>query len=164
MQEWMLAMLVISITLIIRDMAKTIWSGNVPDTQEMIALCDSHPQKERVEQYAASFRRLADTFYGMPYPRDYLSSGQIRQITEDTNEQVCARCYRREICWESRGKETVSGDRAAGPGTGKWKGRRNPTDSGGLDELLRAFRAVLPYSFSKFSAGENEPDMGQPYD
>ena len=105
MQEWMLAMLVISITLIIRDMAKTILAGNVPDTQEMIALCDSHPQKERVEQYAASFRRLADTFYGMPYPRDYLSSGQIRQITEDTNEQVCARCYRREICWESRGKE-----------------------------------------------------------
>ena len=145
MQEWMLAMLVISITLIIRDMAKTILAGNVPDTQEMIALCDSHPQKERVEQYAASFRRLADTFYGMPYPRDYLSSGQIRQITEDTNEQV-------------------SGDRAAGPGTGKWKGRRNPTDSGGLDELLRAFCAVLPYSFSKFSAGENEPDMGQPYD
>ena len=94
MQEWMLAMLVISITLIIRDMAKTILAGNVPDTQEMIALCDSHPQKEKVEQYAASFRRLADTFYGMPYPRDYLSSGQIRQITEDTNEQVCSRCYR----------------------------------------------------------------------
>ena len=41
MQEWMLAMLVISITLIIRDMAKTILAGNVPDTQEMIALCDS---------------------------------------------------------------------------------------------------------------------------
>ena len=38
MQEWMLAMLVISITLIIRDMAKTILAGNVPDTQEMIAL------------------------------------------------------------------------------------------------------------------------------
>ena len=63
-----------------------------------------------------------------------------------------------------QGQRDVSGDRAAGPGTGKWKGRRNPTDSGGLDELLRAFRAVLPYSFSKFSAGENEPDMGQPYD
>ena len=109
MQEWMLAMLVISITLIIRDMAKTILAGNVPDTQEMIALCDSHPQKERVEQYAASFRRLADTFYGMPYPRDYLSSGQIQQITEDTNEQVCSRCYRREICWESRGKEMFQG-------------------------------------------------------
>ena len=28
MQEWMLAMLVISITLIIRDMAKTILAGN----------------------------------------------------------------------------------------------------------------------------------------
>ena len=109
MQEWMLAMLVISITLIIRDMAKTILAGNVPDTQEMIALCDSHPQKERVEQYAASFRRLADTFYGMPYPRDYLSSRQIQQITEDTNEQVCSRCYRREICWESRGKEMCQG-------------------------------------------------------
>ena len=56
MQEWMLAMLVISITLIIRDMAKTILAGNVPDTQEMIALCDSHPQKERLGNFSVPRR------------------------------------------------------------------------------------------------------------
>ena len=32
MQEWMIAMLVISIMLIIRDMAKTILAENLPDT------------------------------------------------------------------------------------------------------------------------------------
>ena len=34
MQEWMIAMLVISIMLIIRDMAKTILAENLPDTEE----------------------------------------------------------------------------------------------------------------------------------
>ena len=104
MQEWMIAMLVISILLIIRDMAKTILAGNVPDTQEILPLCDRHPQKEKVERYAASFQKLADTFYGMPYRKDYLSSGQIRQIMHDANERVCSRCYQREICWGEHGR------------------------------------------------------------
>ena len=56
MQEWMIAMLVISIMLIIRDMAKTILAENLPDTQELLTLQEGHPQKERVEKYAASFR------------------------------------------------------------------------------------------------------------
>ena len=56
MQEWMIAMLVISIMLIIRDMAKTILAENLPDTEELPSLQEGHPQKERVEKYAASFR------------------------------------------------------------------------------------------------------------
>ena len=67
MQEWMIAMLVISIMLIIRDMAKTILAENLPDTEELPSLQEGHPQKERVEKYAASFQKLADTFYGMPF-------------------------------------------------------------------------------------------------
>ena len=55
MQEWMIAMLVISIMLIIRDMAKTILAENLPDTEELPSLQEGHPQKERVEKYAASF-------------------------------------------------------------------------------------------------------------
>ena len=80
MQEWMIAMLVISIMLIIRDMAKTILAENLPDTEELPSLQEGHPQKERVEKYAASFQKLADTFYGMPYRKDYLSSRQVEQI------------------------------------------------------------------------------------
>ena len=38
MQEWMIAMLVISIMLIIRDMAKTILAENLPDTEELLSL------------------------------------------------------------------------------------------------------------------------------
>ena len=38
MQEWMIAMLVISIMLIIRDMAKTILAENLPDTEELPSL------------------------------------------------------------------------------------------------------------------------------
>ena len=84
MQEWMIAMLVISIMLIIRDMAKTILAENLPDTEELPSLQEGHPQKERVEKYAASFQKLADTFYGMPYRRCFfrnrnLSDRQLHQ-------------------------------------------------------------------------------------
>ncbi|MDO5363216.1 MAG: SpoIIE family protein phosphatase [Eubacteriales bacterium] len=99
MQEWMIAMLVISVLLIIRDMAKTILADREPQMEEMLPPRDSHPQKEKVQRYAASFQKLADTFYGMPYRKEYLSSGQIEEILQDTNEKVCGKCYQRDICW-----------------------------------------------------------------
>ena len=99
MQEWIIAMLVISLLLIFRDMAKTILTGQMSKKEEPFAPGESHPQKEKVERYAASFQKLADTFYGMPYRKEYLSSGQIDAILKDTNEEMCSRCYHREICW-----------------------------------------------------------------
>ena len=56
MQEWMIAMLVISIMLIIRDMAKTILAENLPDTEELPSLQEGHPQKERVRSMRHLFR------------------------------------------------------------------------------------------------------------
>ena len=112
MQEWMIAMLVISITLIIRDMAKTILAGNVPDTQEMIALCDSHPQKERVERYASSFQKLAETIYGKPYKKEYLSSAQVENVLREAGEHLCRNCYRRELCWGEQAESMYQGGEA----------------------------------------------------
>lgn len=112
MQEWMIAMLVISVLLIIRDMAKTILAGKKPKTEELLPLCESHPQKEKVQRYAASFQKLADTFYGMPYRKEYLSSGQVEQILTETNEQVCSGCYQRELCWGEHKKTMRQGTEA----------------------------------------------------
>ncbi len=99
MQEWMIAMLAVSIMLIVRDMAKTILAGGKHETQEAMPPGESHPQKEKVQRYAASFRKLADTFYGMPYRKDYLSSGQVEQILDYAREEVCSGCYQRDRCW-----------------------------------------------------------------
>ena len=109
MQEWIIAMLVVSILLILRDMAKTVFSGRTQEKEEMMPLCESHPQKEKVERYAASFRKLAETFYGMPYRKEILSGGQLNRIISDTSASVCARCYQREICWGERAGETMRG-------------------------------------------------------
>ena len=49
MQEWIIAMLVVSILLILRDMAKTVFSGRTQAKEEMMPLSESHPQKEKVE-------------------------------------------------------------------------------------------------------------------
>ena len=70
--------------------------------EEAFPLYESHPQKEKVEKYAESFQKLADTFYGMPYRKDYLSSGQVEQILKDTGENVCTRCYQQELCWREK--------------------------------------------------------------
>ena len=43
MQEWIIAMLVVSILLILRDMAKTVFSGKTKEKEEMLPLCESHP-------------------------------------------------------------------------------------------------------------------------
>ena len=100
MQEWIIAMLVISVLLILRDMAKTILAGRLSKKEEPFPLCENHPQKEKAEKYAQSFQKLAETFYGMPYRKEYLSDGQIRHILQETNDRSCAGCYHRESCWE----------------------------------------------------------------
>ena len=46
MQEWIIAMLVISLLLIFRDMAKTILTGQMSKKEEPFAPGESHPQKE----------------------------------------------------------------------------------------------------------------------
>ena len=112
MQEWIIAMLAISITLIIRDMAKTILMGRTSKKEETIPPDESHPQKEKVERYAESFRKLADTFYGMPYRKDYLSSGQVEKVLQGTNDRMCSNCYHREICWGEQAGSLYQGGAA----------------------------------------------------
>ncbi|GAB6105511.1 hypothetical protein JCM17039_22650 [Blautia glucerasea] len=99
MQEWMIAMLVISMLLILRDMAKTILAGHIHKKKNLYEFCENHPQKDKVVRYADSFQKLADIFYGMPYRKEYLSSGQVEKILQDTTEDMCRRCYHKEICW-----------------------------------------------------------------
>lgn len=114
MQEWIIAMLVISVLLILRDMAKTILTGRMSKKEEIFPIGEDHPQKEKVERYAAAFQKLADTFYGMPYKKEYLSSGQIERILTDANDRLCSNCYHREICWGSQAETMCQGGRSTG--------------------------------------------------
>ena len=98
MQEWIIAMLVISVLLVLRDMAKAFFREEVSLRQSSRPI-EKNPQKEKVERYAASFRKLADSFYGLPYRKDYLSNGQVDGIIRETCDEICSHCYQREICW-----------------------------------------------------------------
>ena len=89
MQEWIIAMLAVSILLILRDMAKTVLKGRKSKKEEPFPMNGEHPQKERVERYAASFQKLADTFYGMPYKKEYLSSAQVENVLREAGEHLC---------------------------------------------------------------------------
>ena len=65
-----------------------------------------------MERFAAAFQKLADTFYGMPYKKEYLSSGQIERILTDANDRLCSNCYHREICWGSQAETMCQGGEA----------------------------------------------------
>ena len=84
MQEWIIAMLVISVLLILRDMAKTIFS-EMKKSAATLAY-DQHPQKEKMQRYADSFQKLADSFYGLPYRKDYLSSSEVDAMVTEVQE------------------------------------------------------------------------------
>ena len=106
MHEWIIAMLVISSMLIIRDMAKTILAARTLSNGEVNALYEDHPQKERVEKYAKSFQKLAETYYGMPYRKDYLSNAQVEKIFQKVHKQMCENCHQRDVCWKQNRNQT----------------------------------------------------------
>lgn len=97
MQEWIIAMLVISVLLILRDMAKTIFS-EMKKSAATLAY-GQHPQKEKMQRYADSFQKLADSFYGLPYRKDYLSSSEVDAMVTEVQEGLCRRCHLHQTCW-----------------------------------------------------------------
>ena len=98
MQEWIIAMLVVSALLILRDMAKTIFSDMKKSAATLVY--DQHPQKEKMQRYARSFQKLADSFYGMPYRKDYLSGGELEELVEQLRERQCKTFPANHICWK----------------------------------------------------------------
>lgn len=104
MQQWIIAMLIISALLIIRDMAKTVFSSKNSDgTKELL---ENHPQKERIEKYAASFQKLADTFNEMPFKKESLTNQEIEGIFQDVCTNICDKCQRNMICWGQQQYQT----------------------------------------------------------
>ena len=97
MQEWIIAMLVISVLLLLRDMAKTIFSEMKKSAAALDY--DRNPQKEKMQRYAESFQKLANSFYGLPGRKDYLSSSEIKDLIEESREGVCRRCHLSQVCW-----------------------------------------------------------------
>lgn len=97
MQEWMIAMLVISVLLILRDMAKTIFS-------EMKKCGNFGLRTAPTKRKNAALRRiLSETgkqFYGMPYRKDYLSSTEIDEMIQEVQEGLCKRCHFNQVCWK----------------------------------------------------------------
>ena len=135
MQEWIIAMLAVSILLILRDMAKTVLKGRKSKKEEPFPMNGEHPQKERVERYAASFQKLADTFYGMPYKKEYLSSAQVENVLREAGEHLCRNCYRRELCWGEQAESMYQGGEAL-------VGAVEQADEGRIEELRKQWGEV----------------------
>ena len=104
MQEWIIAMLVIFALLILRDMAKTVFS-EMKKSAAAFAY-DQNPQKEKMQRYAESFQKLANSFCGMPGRRDYLSSSQIEEMAMEVQENLCCRCHLNQLCWKQQSVRT----------------------------------------------------------
>ena len=68
MQEWIIAMLVISVLLVLRDMAKVFFRGRSFLKAEQPAE-EKNPQKEKVERYAASFSEACRQLLWITLPK-----------------------------------------------------------------------------------------------
>ena len=104
MQEWMIAMFIVSILLILRDMAKTVFSDMRKSAATVIY--EEHPQKERMRRYAAAFQKLADSFYGLPYRKDYISNGEMEDMIRQLRDGPCRSCTAGKLCWEEHPLQT----------------------------------------------------------
>ena len=91
MQEWIIAMLVIGVLLILRDMAKTIFSEMKKSAAALA--CEQYPQKEKMQRYAESFQKLADSFYETPYRKEYLSGSELEAMAAEIQENLCRKCH-----------------------------------------------------------------------
>lgn len=80
MREWILAMLVLSAFLLLRDMAK-IFSGT-RQTLQVETIYDNHPQKKKMRQYAESFEKLSDSFYRLADTSDLHQIAMAEQMEE----------------------------------------------------------------------------------
>ncbi len=102
MQMWMIAMLAVSAVLIVRDMAKVIFT----DRKKGKPVYDAYPQKEKIERYARSFQRLAHTFYQMPGYQEQLTQAEVQEIFSGVKREICENCPGRDICWGEREFQT----------------------------------------------------------
>lgn len=98
MQEWIIAMLVIGILLILRDMAKTIFSEMKKSAAALV--CEQYPQKEKMQRYAESFQKLADSFYEEPYRKEYLSGSELESMADEVQRNLCRKCHLYQVCWK----------------------------------------------------------------
>ncbi len=104
MHQGIIAMLGIIAILVIRDMAKTILSDR--REKNLSEIYENHPQKEQIEKYAGSFQKLANTFYDMPFRKERLTAADTDEIFGHLKQGICARCARRETCWNLCGHLT----------------------------------------------------------
>ena len=95
MQIWMVAMLAVSAVLILRDMAKLVFTGR----KKGRPVYDVYPQKEKIDRYARSLQKLAHTFYEMPGRQEQLSQAEVQDMFVQVQQRVCAECNRQEKCW-----------------------------------------------------------------
>lgn len=80
MREWILAMLVISAYLLLRDMAKIFLS--LRQTLQAETIYDNHPQKKKLKKYAESFEKLSASFYQMAGACDLHKAAMAEQMEE----------------------------------------------------------------------------------
>lgn len=104
MQEWIIAMLVCSALLVIRDMAKTVFSEMKKSAATLVY--DQHPQKEKMQRYAEAFQKLANSFYNMPFRKDYLSNGEMEDLVSEISDGICKRCHLKAACWKNNQIQT----------------------------------------------------------
>ena len=100
MGEFVIAVLIVSLLWVMWDAIKLTLREK--GREETAAALAAEPGRERLESFADSFLRLADTFSHLPCKKERLNEGDIQGVFREVKDRVCQSCEQREGCWQER--------------------------------------------------------------
>lgn len=100
MGEFVIAVLIVSLLWVMWDAIKLALKEK--GREETAAALAAEPGRERLESFADSFLRLADTFSHLPCKKERLNEGDIQGVFREVKDRVCQSCEQREVCWQER--------------------------------------------------------------
>lgn len=140
MGEFIIAVFIVSLLWVMWDVLKMAYAERYKD-EGLAGVYE--PGKVRMEKYAESFSRLADTFGHMPCRKERFAEEDIKEIFGEVQEKVCSGCPRRKQCWNDNYERTIKRT------YGLLQAIEEGSDEGTSDRCIRwmSFVAAMEESF-----------------
>ena len=103
MNEIIVAVLIIAAIVIIWDLTKAILRRR---DKEEVPIIIGDPGKDRILNYAQSFKHLATVFSNMPYRKEHLSSQDMDLVFEGVSNKLCNHCENAQLCLRGNQADT----------------------------------------------------------
>lgn len=162
MGEFVIAVLIVSLLWVMWDAIKLALKEK--GREETAAALAAEPGRERLESFADSFLRLADTFSHLPCKKERLNEGDIQGVFREVKDRVCQSCEQREVCWQERYQITYRKAYGMLSAVEEEGEDLNPGRKAAFLEYCAQGRTVFGCAGGRVSDGQAESSVEQPND